>query len=100
VTLPALELHEALDRLAVHDAALHAQPRPHHPIAQIRLIVDETFDALRQDLVDNRHALTVPVVRRAARHVQESTDSLTRSLAVGDHTLDVWSPERKGRIAS
>ena len=47
VALPPLELHDALNRLAVYHDAFHTQASPHHAVAQIRLVIREMLDALR-----------------------------------------------------
>jgi hypothetical protein len=69
VTLPALELHDALHRLAIDDVAGHPKARPDHPIAQVELVVDEALDPLRQHIVDDRRPLAMLIIRRAARHI-------------------------------
>jgi hypothetical protein len=70
VALPALELHDALHRLAIDDVAGQPKARPDHPIAQVRLVVNEALDPLRQHLVDDRRPFAMLIIRRAARHVQ------------------------------
>ena len=89
IALPTLDLHDTLHRFAVDEHTVDPQLGPDHPIAQIRLIVDEMLDPLRQDFIHNDLPCTRPIIRAAPRNAQESTDSLTRSFALGDHTLDV-----------
>jgi hypothetical protein len=62
MALPALELHDTLHRFAIHDVAGHAQSSPYHPVTQIWLVVDESLDPLREQLVDDHRSLAMPVV--------------------------------------
>src|SRR5579872_919831 len=69
MALPALELHDALHRLAIDKDALLAKRRPDHPIAEVGFLVDDVFDALREDLVNLRRAFTRAVGRGTPCHV-------------------------------
>ena len=89
MTLPAFDLHDSLHGFAIHSELLHAKTRPNHSISKIRLGIDHVLDPLRKNLIHDNGSLATLVVRCAPRNVQESTDSLTRSFAFGDHTLDV-----------
>ena len=54
MALPALSCMMRCTALAAHDVAGHANVSRDHPIAEIRLVVDEAFDPLRKHLVDDR----------------------------------------------
>ena len=89
MALPALDLHDSLHSFAIDGKILHTKTRPNYSIAEIRLRIDHMLNALCEHFVDNYRSCVALEIRRAARDVQKSTDSLTRSFAFGDHTLDV-----------
>jgi len=62
MALPALELHQPLDRLAIHGESLLAKKGPNQAITEIELSVDQMLHPLRQDVVDHSGSITRSVV--------------------------------------
>src|SRR5579863_3819024 len=100
MALSALALHQALHGFAVDPDAFPVQPCPDHAIAQIRLQVDESLDALRHHFVD----LGLPgprlVIGGAAGNSEDPTDSGERSSKGADESGGICSSKAKGRMAS
>ena len=63
MALPALDPHNPLHGFAIDEDSLAAQGGPDHPIAEIRLIVDQVLDPLSEDLINLRRARPRLVVR-------------------------------------